>query len=93
MEPWELVGSLLHCAPLNNITAAAREAGRTLAHRIGCRRLYPPSSSSSALVFQVEHDVDEHQEDLQFRFHGGVVLPCVSDGESLLFCDVFPPGF
>ncbi|KAJ1136166.1 hypothetical protein NDU88_002584 [Pleurodeles waltl] len=56
-------------------------------------RLYSPSSSLSTLVFQLEHDVDEHRKDLQFRFHGGVVLPCVSDGEYLLFCDAFPRGF
>ncbi|KAJ1116033.1 hypothetical protein NDU88_004252 [Pleurodeles waltl] len=42
---------------------------------------------------QVEHKVEDHRKDLQFGFHGSVVLPCVSNGESFLFCDVFPPGF
>ncbi|KAJ1109796.1 hypothetical protein NDU88_007154 [Pleurodeles waltl] len=52
--------------------------------------LYSPSSSTLRLVFQVEHGIDEHGEDVQFWFHGDVVLLCDSDGESLVFCDVFP---
>ncbi|KAJ1212641.1 hypothetical protein NDU88_000296 [Pleurodeles waltl] len=43
-------------------------------------RLYSPLSSSSALVFQVEHGVDEHGEDVQFRFQGNIVLLCVPEG-------------
>ncbi|KAJ1205881.1 hypothetical protein NDU88_001306 [Pleurodeles waltl] len=38
-------------------------------------------------MFQVEHGVEEHLEDLQFRFHGGVGLLGVSVGESSsVFC-------
>ncbi|KAJ1162533.1 hypothetical protein NDU88_003001 [Pleurodeles waltl] len=43
------------------------------------RRLHSPSLSSPALVFVVEHDVGDHRKDLEFWFHGGVVLTFVSN--------------
>ncbi|KAJ1193259.1 hypothetical protein NDU88_002560 [Pleurodeles waltl] len=54
-------------------------------------RLSSPSSLS--FVFVVEQHVEDHGEDMQFGLHGGMVVPCVSNGEFFHFCAVFPPSF
>ncbi|KAJ1126530.1 hypothetical protein NDU88_004937 [Pleurodeles waltl] len=42
-------------------------------------RLYSPSSSSPALVFVVEQNLEFHRKYMQFEFHGSVVVLCVSN--------------
>ncbi|KAJ1173903.1 hypothetical protein NDU88_005727 [Pleurodeles waltl] len=42
--------------------------------------LCSPLSSLPLLGFVVEQNVEEHGEDMQLGLHGGVVVPCVSNG-------------